>query len=80
GTLQRRPTVLLADAPAGHEGAVVRISDRDPAVLRALDETGIGLDAALSVRGVAAASVTIALADRTHTLPRAAAEAIWVTA
>ena len=79
GTLQRRPTVLLAEAPAGHEGAVVRISDRDPAVLRALDEAGIGLDAQLTVTDAAAASVRVTVGARAHTLPRAAAEAIWVT-
>ncbi|MFD4421271.1 metal-dependent transcriptional regulator [Agromyces sp. NPDC058484] len=80
GTLQRRPTVLLAEAPAGHKGAVVRISDRDPAVLRSLDEAGIGLDAKLRVTDAAAASVTVAVDDRAHALPRRAAEAIWVTA
>jgi DtxR family Mn-dependent transcriptional regulator len=80
GTLQRRPAVLLADAPAGHEGSVMRISDRDPAVLRALDDAGIGLDAVLTVTDAAAASVTVAVAAGSHTVPRAAAEAIWVTA
>ena len=80
GTLQRRPTVLLADAPAGHEGAVVRISDRDPAVLRALDDAGIGLDTVLTVTDAATTSITVMVEARTHRLPRAAAEAIWVTA
>jgi DtxR family transcriptional regulator, Mn-dependent transcriptional regulator len=80
GTLQRQPTVLLAEAPVGHAGAVVRISDRDSAVLRALDEAGIGLDAVLTVTDAAAASVTVALGDRSHTVPRPAAEAIWVSA
>jgi DtxR family transcriptional regulator, Mn-dependent transcriptional regulator len=79
-TLQRQPTVLLAEATVGHEGAVVRISDRDPAVLRALDDAGIGLDAVLTVTDAAAASVTVALGDRSHTVPRPAAEAIWVSA
>ena len=79
GTLQRRPAVLLADAPAGHEGAVVRISDRDPRVLRALDDAGIGLDAVLTVTDAAAASVTVAVAAGSHTVPRSAAEAIWVS-
>lgn len=79
GTLQRRPTVLLADARPGHEGAVVRISDRDPAVLRALHDAGIGLDEQLTVTDAAAASVTVAVGARTHALPRTAAEAIWIT-
>lgn len=80
GALQRRPTVLLAEAPAGHVGAVVRISDRDPAVLRALRGAGIGLDVPLTVTDVAAASVTVTVGARSHTVPRAAAEAIWITA
>ncbi len=80
GTLQRQPTTLLAEAAAGHTGAVVRISDRDPAVLRALDDAGIGLDTVLTVTDAAAASVDVDIAGRAHSLPRPAAEAIWVTA
>lgn len=80
GSLQRGPTVLLADAPAGHAGAVVRISDRDPAVLRALDDADVGLDTVVTVTDASPASVVVAVGSRAHTLPRAAAEAIWVTA
>jgi len=80
GTLEPRHAVLLADAGRGHEGAVVRISDRDPAVLRALDDAGIGLDTVLTVTDAAAASVSVSVADRDHTIPRGAAQAIWVTA
>jgi DtxR family Mn-dependent transcriptional regulator len=83
GVLQRRPTVLLADARRGHEGAVVRISDRDPAVLRALHDAGIGLDTVLTVTDATPASVTVtatAAPGEPHDLPRAAAAAIWVTA
>ena len=80
GTLEPRDAVLLAEAGAGHAGAVVRISDRDPAVLRALDDAGIGLDTVLTVTDAAAASVSVAVDEQAHTLPRAAAESIWVTA
>jgi DtxR family transcriptional regulator, Mn-dependent transcriptional regulator len=80
GTLQRGPTALLAEATPGHAGAVVRISDRDPAVLRALDDAGIGLDTVLTVTDAATTSITVMVEARTHRLPRAAAEAIWVTA
>ncbi|MCS5717263.1 metal-dependent transcriptional regulator [Herbiconiux sp. CPCC 205763] len=34
--------VLLEDAPAGHEGLVVRINDRDSSLLRRLAEGGVG--------------------------------------
>ncbi|MFB2599069.1 metal-dependent transcriptional regulator [Herbiconiux sp. P17] len=33
--------VLLADAPAGHEGRIVRINDRDPSLLRRLASCGV---------------------------------------
>ena len=42
GTLAREPAVLLDEAATGHAGRVIRISDRDPAVLRELDEAAIG--------------------------------------
>nr|MDQ2698974.1 ferrous iron transport protein A [Actinomycetota bacterium] len=64
GALQRRPTVLLADAPAGHEGAVVRISDRDPEVLRDIAARGLGLGSEVGAGD----------------LPAGAAGAVWVTA
>ena len=79
GSIVRRPTVLLAEAPHAHAGAVVRISDRDPSVLRALDGAGVGLDTVLTVTDASPASVTVTVGARAHTLPRAAAEAIWIT-
>lgn len=60
GSIHRPDAVLLADAPAG--GRVVRISDRDPALLRDLESRGVALDA----------HVTPA------ELPPAALAAIWV--
>ena len=80
GTLQRRPTVLLADAPVGHAGAVVRISDRDPEVLRFLDHDGVGLDTVVTVTDASADAVSIAIAGRVRTIPRAVTEAIWIGA
>lgn len=46
GTVSRPAAVLLADAPAG--GRVVRISDRDPMLLRHLDAEGIVLDSTIA--------------------------------
>lgn len=79
GTLQRRPTVLLAEAPVGHSGAIVRISDRDPEVLRSLDGAGLGLDTVVTVTDAAADAVSLRVGQRTHVLPLAAATAIWIT-
>ncbi len=47
GTIVRPETVLLAEAPLRHRGAVVRISDRDPAMLRLLGSHAVGLDTVL---------------------------------
>lgn len=80
GTLQRRPTVLLAEAPVGHSGSIVRISDRDPEVLRSLDGAGLGLDTVVTVTDAAADAVSLRAGERTHVLPLAAATAIWITA
>lgn len=40
---------LASTLAAGSRGRVVRISDRDPAVLRALAASGVGLDAIVNV-------------------------------
>ena len=55
---------LLAELTAGSRGRVIRISDRDPAVLRSLAAAGIGLD-----------SVVVA-----GELEPAVALAVWVVA
>lgn len=76
GTIVRPATVLLAEAPLGHRGKVVRISDRDPAILRLLTEHGVGLDTPLER---ADAAVLLPSGDA---LPLAsdALASIWVTA
>jgi DtxR family transcriptional regulator, Mn-dependent transcriptional regulator len=48
GTIDRPDAVLLRDAAAG--GTVVRISDRDPLLLRHLDAEGIALDSTITAR------------------------------
>ncbi len=52
GTVVVPTATLLADAP--HGGRVVRISDRDPELLRTLLARGIGLDALVSPTGLGA--------------------------
>ncbi|MCY7289737.1 MAG: metal-dependent transcriptional regulator [Cryobacterium sp.] len=53
GTLTRPDAVLLAEAAPGHVGEVVRISDRDPAILRdlAVDLVGPGTRLTVLERG-----------------------------
>ncbi|WP_213813887.1 metal-dependent transcriptional regulator [Glaciihabitans sp. dw_435] len=51
GTITRPVGVLLRDASEGSTGRVVRISDRDPLLLRHLEAEGITLDTDLTVIG-----------------------------
>jgi len=47
GRVDREPFVLLADAARGHVGRVLRVSDRDPELLRAIEEAGIEVGSVL---------------------------------
>ena len=49
GSVERPDAVLLQDAPDGFSGPVVRISDRDPALLKHLREEGIALGTVVTV-------------------------------
>ncbi|WP_040167229.1 metal-dependent transcriptional regulator [Microbacterium gorillae] len=49
GTIERVPFVLLAEAAPGHTGRVVRVSDRDPELLRALDDAGLSVGTTVTV-------------------------------
>src|SRR6478735_5976614 len=40
GTVHRESFVLLAEAQPGHTGRVLRVSDRDPGLLRAMEAAG----------------------------------------
>ncbi|WP_120339102.1 metal-dependent transcriptional regulator [Cryobacterium soli] len=70
------PAVVLADAVPGHSGTVLRVSDRDPAILRALADAGIVPGSRLDV--VDAATVRLP-AGGLHPLAPDAAVAIWLT-
>ena len=65
GTIDRPDAVLLRDAETG--GVVVRISDRDPVLLRHLDAEGISLDSEIT-------------AARRSELVSDALTSIWVSA
>ncbi|MUN06219.1 metal-dependent transcriptional regulator [Agromyces luteolus] len=81
GTLVSEPAVRLDEAPTGHVGRVIRISDRDPAVLRELEAAGVGPGRELRVTDAASpAAVGVALDGAAHAIPRAAAAGIWITA
>ena len=77
GEVQREPFVILRAATPGHEGRVLRVSDRDPALLRALEEAGI--DVGRTLRIVDAATVSID-GGEARRVPDGAADAVWLTA
>jgi DtxR family transcriptional regulator, Mn-dependent transcriptional regulator len=76
GHVQREAFVLLGAAPAGHSGRVLRVSDRDPALLRALEEGGVSPGAEVTVTDAS----TVAVAGALFALPDGAHEAVWLTA
>ncbi|MEV4776300.1 metal-dependent transcriptional regulator [Microbacterium sp. LWH12-1.2] len=49
GNVERELFVLLADAAPGHSGRVLRVDDRDPALLRALEAAGVTVGAEIEV-------------------------------
>jgi DtxR family Mn-dependent transcriptional regulator len=76
GEVRREPFILLADAATGHTGRVLRVSDRDPELLRALEAAGVAVGAEVTVTD--AAALRIGSAD--VPLPTAAAGAVWLSA
>lgn len=75
GSVHREPFVLLAEAPAGHAGRVLRVSDRDPELLRAMVERGIDVGHELEV-----VSDTVVRADGVEvSLPTDAGTSVWLT-
>jgi DtxR family Mn-dependent transcriptional regulator len=76
GSTSPVPATVLADAATGHTGTVLRVSDRDPAVLRALAAAGIGPGSSLTLL----APHTVRLpTGRSHPLTPAMAAAIWIS-
>ncbi|MHC2998408.1 metal-dependent transcriptional regulator [Microbacterium sp. HJ5] len=76
GRVERVPFVLLAAAPAGHTGQVLRVSDRDPQLLRAVEAAGVAVGAEATVTDAS----TLRIGDGDVTLPDGAAEAVWLSA
>ncbi|HYI50545.1 MAG TPA: metal-dependent transcriptional regulator [Microbacterium sp.] len=76
GEVHREPFVLLSAAAPGHTGRVLRVSDRDPELLRAVEAAGVAVGAEVTVTDAAA----VRLGDSEVPLPTAAREAIWLSA
>jgi DtxR family transcriptional regulator, Mn-dependent transcriptional regulator len=90
GQVPTPPARQLSECTNGDHGAVARISDADPEMLRYFDSVGIALDSHLTVlaRRDFAGTVSVAISDghhpdtqaddRTVDLGSPAAQAIWV--
>ncbi|KRA25409.1 transcriptional regulator [Microbacterium sp. Root61] len=76
GSVQREPFVLLAQAGAGYTGRVLRVSDRDPELLRVLEDAGVRPGATIEVREAAA----LLIDGAPLALPDEAIDAVWLTA
>ncbi|MBP2436742.1 metal-dependent transcriptional regulator [Microbacterium amylolyticum] len=75
GSVVRVPFVLLFEAEDGHEGSVLRVSDRDPLLLRAIEASGIDVGTRLTVRGDG-----VEIGGRRVELPAGASDVIWLSA
>ena len=76
GRVDREAFVLLGSATAAHEGRVLRVSDRDPALLRALETIGLVVGRVVSVED----ATRVVVDGRTVELPAGAGDAVWLSA
>ena len=74
GVVDREPFVLLADAPVGHTGRVLRVDDRDPDLLRALEAAGVVVAATIT-----ATAEGIELDGVATGLPAGATDVVWLS-
>lgn len=76
GEVDRAPFVLLAEAAPGHEGEILRVSDRDPELLRAVEAVGMHVGTRATVRDAA----RVRIGESEVALPEGAASGIWLSA
>ena len=80
GRTERVPFVMLGDAEAGHTGRVLRVSDRDPRLLRELERLGVDVGRTATVVDAADPALVVRFDAGPVALPRAAHDAIWLSA
>lgn len=76
GSTERAAFVRLGDASPGHRGSILRVSDRDPVLLRELEALGVAVGRQATVTdagGVSFDGIAVAL-------PPGAASAVWLSA
>ena len=76
GQVHREDFVLLGRASEGHEGRVLRVSDRDPELLREFDRAGLVVGRKVGVLGDGRYTLEGVEAE----IPSSAADAVWLTA
>lgn len=81
GDVIRPDAVLLREAPDGHSGRVVRISDRNPTLLRYLEAEQLRVDTEITVLGRKpfGGALAVRSGETEHDLGAEAAAAIWVS-
>ncbi|MFT4279983.1 metal-dependent transcriptional regulator [Microbacterium sp.] len=77
GHVDREPFVRLDEVAAGHTGRVLRVSDSDPDLLRALEAAGIDVGHTVTVTG--RRSVRVDEGNLVE-LPAGAASLVWLSA
>ena len=78
GTITRPDASLLGDLAPGSRGTVVRISDRDPSILRHLEAEGVQLDTVVEVVKTGPSGAVVALGPLRLELAPEALALIWV--
>ena len=63
GTLKQPVTVTLSELPHHVTAQVSRVSDEDPAAMRAINEAGLRLDAKITIEARSLHSLTLRMAD-----------------
>lgn len=77
GHVHRESFVLLGEAPRGHTGRVLRVNDRDPALLRALADLGLTVGSTVKIGTERAVTIDD---GPTCTPPEGAESVIWLSA
>lgn len=80
GTFERPDATVLAEAESGRAGVVVRISDRDPVLLRHLQAEGIGVGTALELAERTTFGAVIHVGGTRSELSSEALASIWIAA
>ncbi|MCU1515273.1 MAG: DtxR family transcriptional regulator [Microbacteriaceae bacterium] len=78
GSIARPPAVLLGGLAVGDHARVLRISDRDPLLLRHLEAEGITLDIDVELTGRTAFGALVVVDGQSHDLGNEALASIWV--